>query len=112
MSESPEFDGEPIATTDLLQTLESHVERRFENTEANWWEALDLTRAVRYGHPVEEICDYAINNTIDLIVMGTHGRSGLARILLGSVAERVVRISPCPVLIVRHPDHDYTLVED
>ncbi|MEO8498138.1 MAG: universal stress protein, partial [Planctomycetota bacterium] len=47
----------------------------------------------------------------DLIVMGTHGRSGLARMLLGSVAERVLRLSPCPVVVVRHPDHQYTLVE-
>ena len=41
----------------------------------------------------------------DLIVMGTHGRTGMKHLLIGSVAERVVRTSPCPVCTVRHPDH-------
>ena len=50
--------------------------------------------------PFPEILRYASDNAIDLIVMGTHGRSGLAHALLGSVAERVVQHAPCPVLIV------------
>ena len=44
---------------------------------------------------------------IDLIVMGTHGRSGMERLLVGSVAERVIRTAPCPVLTVRHPEHEF-----
>ena len=50
-----------------------------------------------------EIIDYARDQSIDLIVIGTHGRSGLMHVLLGSVAERIVRKSPCPVLTVK-PD--------
>ena len=46
-----------------------------------------------------ELCD------VDLIIMGTHGRSGIAHVLLGSVAEQVVRVAPCPVLLVRAPKH-------
>jgi nucleotide-binding universal stress UspA family protein len=46
-----------------------------------------------------------------MIVMGTHGRSGLSRLLMGSVTERVLRISPCPIVVVRHPEHEYTLVD-
>jgi universal stress protein A len=50
----------------------------------------------------------AINNIrIDLIVMGTHGRGALAHVVLGSVAERVVRLAPCPVLTVRNPEHEF-----
>ena len=53
------------------------------------------------GVPFEEIVKAAEEEHVDLIVMGTHGRSGLNRVLLGSVAERVIRLAPCPVLTVR-----------
>ncbi len=56
--------------------------------------------------PAFAIIDYAKENGIDLIVMGTHGRGALAHLLLGSVAERVVRLASCPVLTVRHPEHE------
>lgn len=48
------------------------------------------------------ICDYAAQHGIDLIVIGTHGRTGMSRLLLGSVAEKVVRHASCPVLVVPH----------
>ena len=56
---------------------------------------------VKVGDPVFQIVEYARLESIDLIVMGTHGRSGVAHLFLGSVAERVVRTAPCPVLTVR-----------
>jgi nucleotide-binding universal stress UspA family protein len=58
-------------------------------------------------HPPEAIVGYARSAGIDLIVMGTHGRSTVARVLVGSVAERVVRTAPCPVLTVKHPEHEF-----
>ena len=58
-------------------------------------------RAVRTGPPFVEIVRYAREEEIDLIVLSTHGRSGLAHVLLGSVAEKVVRKAPCPVLTIR-----------
>jgi len=58
-------------------------------------------------HPAEAIVAYAAANQIDLIILGTHGRDGLAHLLVGSVAEAVVRSAPCPVLIVRHPEHEF-----
>jgi nucleotide-binding universal stress UspA family protein len=57
--------------------------------------------------PSEAIVQYAMTEDIDVIVMGTHGRNGLAHLFMGSVAERVVRLSPCPVLTVRHPQHEF-----
>jgi nucleotide-binding universal stress UspA family protein len=53
------------------------------------------------GVPYQTIVDLAGNRAVDLIVMGTHGRTGLLHVLLGSVAERVVRLAPCPVLVTR-----------
>jgi nucleotide-binding universal stress UspA family protein len=56
---------------------------------------------IEVGIPAEEIIRVAKERKVDLIVIGTHGRSGVSHILMGSVAERVVRRSPCPVLSVR-----------
>ncbi len=59
-----------------------------------------VTIVERSDEPATEILRYAKSAGIDLIVMGTHGRAGLARVVLGSVAEAVVRAAPCPVLTV------------
>ncbi len=94
------------STTDeaqkFLRTLEESAEAGFKEVSlGERLEKLGYLKAVRYGNPAEEICQYAIRNKIDLVVIGTHGRTGLKRLLLGSVAERVVRAAPCPVLTVR-----------
>ena len=67
------------------------------------------TVVARKGSPFVEIIRYARELEIDLIVMGTHGRGPIAHMLLGSVAERVVRKAPCPVLTVRHPEHEFVM---
>lgn len=59
------------------------------------------TTAAVFGAPAKEIVAFASTHDIDMIVMGTHGRSGMAHLLMGSVAERVVRTAPCPVLTMR-----------
>ena len=59
-----------------------------------------LVATVRMGHVAHTIVEYAKAISADLIVMGTHGRTGLAHFIIGSVAERVVRLAPCPVLTV------------
>lgn len=56
---------------------------------------------LKSGSPAQVIADTAKRTKADLIIMATHGRTGLAHVLLGSVAERVVRLAPCPVLTVR-----------
>ena len=55
------------------------------------------------------IVQYATESRADLILIGTHGRSTMAHLLMGNVAERVVRVAPCPVLTVRHPEREFVL---
>ena len=66
-----------------------------------------VKKAVVIGKPFAEIIHYARDRDIDLIVLGTHGRSALGSMLLGSVAEKVVRKAACAVLTVRHPEHRF-----
>lgn len=63
----------------------------------------------RIGSPYTEIVRYAAQQRVDLIVLGTHGRGAIGHLLLGSVAERVVRTAPCPVLTVRHPQREFVV---
>jgi nucleotide-binding universal stress UspA family protein len=68
---------------------------------------LTVHRLAREGSPFAEIISCAKENAIDLIIMGTHGRGLLAHMLMGSVAEKVVRKAPCPVLTVRDKEHEF-----
>ncbi|GCF12387.1 universal stress protein [Haloarcula mannanilytica] len=72
-----------------------------EQTDVVDTDGIDVTPAVREGVVHEEILDYADENGVDLVVMGTHGRTGVRRYLLGSVTEKVVRLSDVPVLSVK-----------
>ena len=91
---------------DMLTDWEAQARRRLTESVT----AASASRAVvatRIGSPYSEIVRYAAQHRIDLIVLGTHGRGPLSHMLLGSVAERVVRTAPCPVLTVRHPQREF-----
>jgi len=68
--------------------------------------------AVRVGPAADEIVRYANDCDVDLIVMGTHGREGMMRALMGSVAEKVVRRARCPVLTIHHPELELAMASD
>ena len=68
-----------------------------------------VKQQVRIGSPWMEICACAKEQQIDLIVMATHGRTGFKHVMMGSVAERVVQHAPCPVLIVKSVERDFTV---
>ena len=66
-------------------------------------------KVIRTGAAFVEIIDYARSESMDLIIIGTHGRTGLEHILIGSVAERVIRKAPCPVLTVRPKSRQFKM---
>jgi nucleotide-binding universal stress UspA family protein len=66
-------------------------------------DGISVRIAVAFGRPAQEIVDFAEREDIDLIVMSTHGRSGMSRWILGSVADKVLRGTHLPVLLVRPP---------
>jgi nucleotide-binding universal stress UspA family protein len=81
---------------ELLQALEEKVQRVRQA-------GLAGDCMIVHGAPFQEIINTAQAQHADLIIMGTHGRTGLTHVLLGSVAEKVVRLAPCPVLVTRQP---------
>lgn len=94
--------------TPSLEQMTSAVRAAFERLiQENHLEKFTIQREVRQGNPFYEIVRYAKEADVDLIVMGTHGHTGLAHMLLGSVTEKVVRKAPCPVLTVRDPEHEF-----
>ena len=72
---------------------------------------LTVIRSVHVGKPVHAIIDYAKEHEIDLIVISTHGHTGLSHLLLGSIAEKIVRLATCPVLTVHPKDHPFRMNE-
>jgi universal stress protein A len=80
----------------------SEVRRQLEKVQPTL-SHVTFERRYLKGDPVREIVAFAEREQIDLIVMGSHGRTGLPRLLMGSVAEGVARRAPCPVLIVKQP---------
>jgi nucleotide-binding universal stress UspA family protein len=87
-----------------LQDLEAEVMQSMEACLARVTAAgLEGEIVVVHGVPFHEIVEMAKKQKADLIIIGTHGRTGLQHMLLGSVAEKVVRLAPCPVLVARQP---------
>jgi len=85
----------------LIHDLEDRARRELDHLAAPGALANDrVVRATAWGDPSDEILRYAREHDVNLIVCGTHGRRGWDRVVMGSVAERVVRLAPCPVLTV------------
>jgi nucleotide-binding universal stress UspA family protein len=90
--------------------LDSRVREEAQRQLAAWAKevpGIPLRTVIRSGNPHLEIVAAAQENNTDLIILGTHGRSGMAHLFLGSTAERVVRRAPCPVMVVREREHDF-----
>jgi len=95
----------PVPTVEqMTKAVQDAFDRLIKD---NRLERFPIHRDVREGTPFYEIVRYAKEQNIDLIIMGTHGHTGLTHMLLGSVTEKVVRKAPCPVLTVRHLEHEF-----
>ncbi len=107
----------PEAAAFSVEAMQSQTEQlskdaavALEKLPCDGWEnGRPVVRAVRVGTAFLEIIDYAKKEDIDLLVIGTHGRSGLMHVLMGSVAERIVRKAPCPVLTVKPEGHQFVM---
>jgi nucleotide-binding universal stress UspA family protein len=98
--------GFDVRSSTLLETLEASARSAVETIEEHATEASvsAVETAIERGTPYRGIRSYVDDHDVDLVVMGTHGHSGVARYLLGSVTEKTVRTSPVPVLTVRQPE--------
>jgi nucleotide-binding universal stress UspA family protein len=97
----------PEVQADIERAGRNQTEALLSDEDRRELQAIAAT--VTSNSPADAIAEYARKNGIDLIVMGTHGRGTIAHVFMGNVAERVVRIAPCPVLTVRHPEHEFVL---
>jgi len=102
-------DSVPIGppTEDLVNAAEKHMDAFVAEHLADT--PFPVTSKVIAGRPFMAIIQYARDHAIDMIVIATHGRTGLKHVLLGSVAEKVVRKAPCPVLSIRHPEQKFVM---
>lgn len=103
--------GGGVALATMIQGLEDTAKKQLEDsvTEEDRRELRAVSEMVTSESPAREIARYATDHKVDLLVIGTHGRSGITRLLIGSVAEKVVRLAPCPVLTVHHPEHEFLM---
>ncbi len=91
-----------VGFADIEQELSDNAQKELEKLAAELkGEGFNVETVVRRGRASDEICDYAGEQGISIIAIGTHGRSGLEHFLFGSTTERVLRKAPCPVLSVR-----------
>jgi len=92
----------PASGEDWLSTAEQHAENVLDNAAETATEAgVEMTTDSTVGRPANAIVEYAQENGLDHIVIGSHGRDGITRVLLGSVAETVVRRASVPVTVFR-----------
>jgi len=94
---------------DMDRAERQQTEALLTENDRRWLNAEAVT--ITSERTAATIVDYARGNAVDLIVVGTHGRGALARLMMGSVAERVVRTAPCPVLTVHSLQHEFVAPE-
>ena len=109
LSSTPGF-GMGLALPQYVHESRAAAEKALTSVlDPQWSVGRKVVQAVVEGSPKVEIVRYARTQAIDLIVLATHGRSGLAHVIIGSVAESVVRTAPCPVLTVRPEGHQFVM---
>ncbi len=98
--------AEPMPMTDISEQLEDSAERELPQlADCEEFNGLEVEEVIVHGDAAAEIVRVAGEHQVDLIVVSSHGRTGLGRIIFGSTAEAVVRHASCPVLVVKPPLH-------
>ena len=98
--------AEPMPMTDISEQLEDSAERELPQlADCDEFNGLEVEEVIVHGDAAAEIVRVAGEHQVDLIVVSSHGRTGLGRIIFGSTAEAVVRHASCPVLVVKPPLH-------
>ncbi|HXM46984.1 MAG TPA: universal stress protein [Pyrinomonadaceae bacterium] len=99
--------AEPMPMTDISEQLEDSAERELPQlADCEEFNGLEVEEVIVHGDAAAEIVRVAGEHQVDLIVVSSHGRTGLGRIIFGSTAEAVVRHASCPVLVVKPPLHE------
>jgi nucleotide-binding universal stress UspA family protein len=107
---SPEF---AVDLTKIQKDMQSAAEANLAEIRAVFEkEGIPSRVVLEVGSPFSEIVKTAEADKIDLIIMATHGHGAVKHMLLGSTAEKVVRKAPCPVLTIRHPEHEFVHPKD
>ena len=108
VSVSPPIGG--FLPADYYQNIVEQAEKNLQNlVNENVQSDLKTVQETVSGTPFLEIVRYSRNHNIDMLVMGTHGYTGIKHLIMGSVAENVVRKAPCPVLTVHADDHEFVM---
>ncbi|MBN1572679.1 MAG: universal stress protein [Deltaproteobacteria bacterium] len=91
-----------LESKEVIEKLKGEGRKYFRDAKEQAKEAdVKVVEVLKAGFPADEIVTYAKKSKVDLIVMGTHGKRGATRPLIGSVADRVIHLAPCPVMVVR-----------
>jgi nucleotide-binding universal stress UspA family protein len=99
--------ADPMPIADISDQLEESAEREMpELADCDDFDGLEVEELIVHGDPAAEIVRLASEREVDLIVVSSHGRTGLGRIIFGSTAEAVVRHASCPVLVVKPPPQE------
>jgi universal stress protein A len=96
-----------VDTTDMLAQMRESGKSELEKLRLSITADVKIETLLRVGHPAQEIVKAAAEIDADLILLSTHGRTGLGRMFFGSVAEHVTRYAGCPVLTVREREHEF-----
>lgn len=96
----------PAAMENLDQQTEEHAKKELDKM-ADEAPKVNVRTAVLTGNPYDEIVTHARKQKTDLLLITTHGRTGLQHFLLGSTAEKILRHAPCPVMVVRDKEHEF-----
>lgn len=102
-----EFAYAPVEPEDMDEQRMAKARQQLKKMAEELAATVPVESSVRLGRAWKEIVDTARTKEVDLLIISTHGYTGLKYALLGSVAEKIVRHSPCPVLVVRTDEHDF-----